>query len=821
MNLCTSDGTPDQAYNAVHSLAKILNPKSDWGQTSCSNFASLFQKLTSTSKLRVEVESNKDSTLVTILSALSALTECCPLSFLSDRGDRAVKFALEYVLLGRNHEGEHSEDDVSLEDAATTSPRKKRKSISSAMKTSTPAKTGVLEDPYLSTTCRQLCASIQFLVSVVRFSRFAHEVNKKTAPVDRFEVQPDIISSLFQTLTQIIIDQGLPPSNKDRNFCKSRRERAALRQVSVISLLRLCDARVGLEKDYLTQTMWHLLGGAFLDEETSVREAILSEYSDMLSGSGAFGATTTRLSPRIPSLRFLSLLCLSGDGDHDNDPANGCAANIGVLVSTVQDAATRSIIGFRRSSEAYYARCKALGKESVQRFESGVKMSLMPENAIPYAYHLLTHRRETPSPSTGDRKNPSHDSDDEGSIDVSSPDIRFRLLQRRLRLLLDPLINSLGEHADNISYLIRMTETLGKNYGPIDVSLQYAGSSQPKHYSLRSPIDHSGDRNGLGKRERTSLLNERLATICSFARDVLVTYIKQDVNITPYPGQISFPNGLFRQSSAGTVVLKRTSHRPRSDEHRTPARSRSGTPRTSKQVPVGADSNDESHREPPQSTRKSPRTPFSPESKKPDLATPAKDADAFANKEKPSGSVVLGSGRASRVRFSPDPTPTSRIAMKSPHASPKDSVQYLTSPATLATSSSLAAATLGSTPPPSSIVPTSTALDDSDEDTPGGKSTSQSIASLSTAESRSTRSARRRKQPERYEPMREDMAEMPKKQKKSPSPNQIHLKKYSRGSLKDKKQMDADDLDFPSGVENRPKSRAKGKRGGRKQISKT
>lgn len=822
-NLCTSDGTPDQAFNAVYSLSKLLNPDGSWAQTSCSNFSSLFQCLTSTSRLRLEVGS-EDSSLVTILSSLSALAECCPLSFLSDRGDRAMKFALDSALLGRNQDGEDSEADEN-HSVATPSPKKERKSVSSTRKASTPEKTGVLEDPCLSSSCRRLCASIQFLVTLVRFSCFANEVNKKISPADRFEVQPDIISSLFQTLAQIIIDQGLPPSSKDRDSCKSRRDRAALRQVSVISLLRLCDARVGLERDYLTLTMWHLLGGAFLDEESSVRESILGEYSDMLSGSGAYGSSSSRLPPTAPSLRFLALICFTGDGDHDHDPANGCAANIGALVSTVQDSATRSINGFRRASESYYARCKALGSESVHRFESGLKMKLMPENAIPYAYHLLTHRRETPSQSADNVNVQSDDSDDDVSVGATGSDHKSRTLQRRLRLLLDPLVHSLGDHADNISYLIRMTETLGKLYRPIDVSLQYAGAPQPKRFSLRSPMGQNDDMKGRGRRERTALLHERLSNICVLARDILIAYIKQDVNITPYPGQISFPNGLFQQAASGVVVVGKSLGSGTSEQQR---RKRS-KPRAAANIAASFESEDEIPKHDNlKRAGKSPGVAFSSgDSKKPKMSTPSNDPYPSDNEEKmPSSAAVSSSGRSSRVHFSPEITRGPMSAKKSLSVSPKGSVHSLTSPATFGTATSIAVATLGATPPSSSIVPTSTALDESDdEDIPGGKSTSQSIATLSTGDSHSTRSSRRRKEPERFLPTTEEVRRKPKKQKKTPPPKQIHLKKASRGSLgstsisKDtKKKNDSADLDFPSGVENRPKSRSN--RGGRKRSAK-
>ena len=64
---------------------------------------SLLKELTSPSKLTISASSSKPEQVVTILSALAALVERSPhVVSCSGRGENAVKFAMETILLGRS-----------------------------------------------------------------------------------------------------------------------------------------------------------------------------------------------------------------------------------------------------------------------------------------------------------------------------------------------------------------------------------------------------------------------------------------------------------------------------------------------------------------------------------------------------------------------------------------------------------------------------------------------------------------------------------------------------------------------------------------------
>ena len=85
----------------------------------------------------------------------------------------------------------------------------------------------------------------------------------------------------------------------------------------------------------------------------------------------------------------------------------------------------------------------------------------MPEYIVPYAMHLIAFREETPY--VGGKSGLSQPSqNDHGEVDEAG----HRVLKKRLKHLFDPLVLSLGDSADNISFLLRMTERLSK-YEPV------------------------------------------------------------------------------------------------------------------------------------------------------------------------------------------------------------------------------------------------------------------------------------------------------------------------------------------------------------------
>jgi hypothetical protein len=514
VRLCTGEGTPLQAQNAVYTLSRLGTDNATPGTPPLKR---LVHKLASPSYLSQTADIDKQ---ITILSALSALADCAPEALASEaRGAKALVYALEYVLMGRGSGDESSSDDD--EDTKRPSPRKNMKP-----KHQTPVTQSVLEDESLSTPCRRVCAAIAFLVSHIRSSRLSQGTSKEILSEER-------IQHVFALLVQILQDKGLPPNDRDRKKCTSRQDRAALRQVAGRHLLRLCDARLGLERIHLSVSMWHTLGAVFLDEEQMVRESVVNELSLMLTGGGVFGMDKSKREPQAPSLRFVAYatLCVDADSSHDSSAANAFAANLGK--SGIKAAALQCVTNLRTVCDGMYTHCRATGKE--QFFETFHKMRLMPEYVVPFVFHLLAMRRETPGGVLASSQPDDSSSESESPVKLRvDEDIKQRILAKRLKVLLDPLVRSLGDGADNISFLYRMSELLGNKYAAV-------------------PLDTAG------KSRAAAALKVKLGKISGTAGDILKSFIKKDVNLEHYPGTVNVPPSLFVRSFAKKKPSSRAS----------------------------------------------------------------------------------------------------------------------------------------------------------------------------------------------------------------------------------------------------------------------
>ena len=197
-----------------------------------------------------------------------------------------------------------------------------------------------------------------------------------------------------------------------------------------------------------------------------------------------------------------------------------------------------------------------MGKETEKKFENYYKMLLMPEYVVPFSFHLLALRRETPSVGgvTSDAppgKKEADDSDEETGPLVDDDESQQRVLRKRLKWLFEPLVQSLGDSADNISFLLRMTEILGKQFMPVDAFPGHSTSSSSPLRLSTSPQNTTSLPLVEFDRKRGEMLEAKLKTICVAAREVLLSFVKKDVNLTTYPGTIQIPSLLFKKSSGG------------------------------------------------------------------------------------------------------------------------------------------------------------------------------------------------------------------------------------------------------------------------------
>jgi len=598
LNMCTRDGTPGQARSAVYTMAALMDPSKTKDASKSGNrkgresltqekqqeaFGSLLKSLTLPSRLTLMSGSSDNSKIISILTALAALAESAPALFVNDNrvvgksGEKAIKFALELCLLGRgpsvekDHESEESEDDEEEEElsesemAKETPKRRRSRKSGGASKNMTPdGAVSAVEDETLSLTCRRLCAAIEFLVSYIRHA--GGSKSKGGATSAESTVPEGRVEQAFSILSQIIEDGGLPPATRDRRQCKSRQDRAALRKCAATHLLRLCDARLKLEQKFLTPERWHILSRSLLDEERSVRDGVMEELSMMLMGTGAYGQDISRGRTMPPSLRFVAMVTLCTDVDHGagHSGANANAANVGKRSVTVKTAAMQCVSNLRKTSDATLAQCRSRGAAAEHRFESYFKMLLMPEYSVPYALHLLSFRRETPSAGgytgSGLTQPPTTQPEEEAFVSVDEEN-QHKVLRKRLKWLFEPLVHSLGDGADNISFLLRMVDLLGNNYQPTDFGSGSKVASSPM--SANSLLSGDSVDKGTDAAFRSTAIGAaKLKTICVAAREVLLSFVKKDVNLTPYPGSIQLPRTLFRRShtvSGGKVSLSQQS----------------------------------------------------------------------------------------------------------------------------------------------------------------------------------------------------------------------------------------------------------------------
>ena len=167
-----------------------------------------------------------------------------------------------------------------------------------------------------------------------------------------------------------------------------------------------------------------------------------------------------------------------------------------------------------------------------------------------------------------------------------------KTLKQRLKWLFDPLIQSLGAGADNvsvvfcsaaflmcffhchsqlmviilpdiqISFLMRMIDLIGK-HPPINVLKTSASGMSSLEMSLNEDDDDM-DFDDLSEKE----VMPRMKIICQFAREVLLSHVKKDVNLTVYPGSIQFPGDLYsrRRPSSTSPVSAYAYNSEESDE---------------------------------------------------------------------------------------------------------------------------------------------------------------------------------------------------------------------------------------------------------------
>lgn len=546
LRLCTHDGTPEQARNSVYTISSMMTPQSDAGESMASRaykekkaFEPLLKALVNPCRLLIpnmRTNPKMRGRIVSILSAIAAIAECAPYAFNESGeghklgwGERALAFALDTVLLGKN-----AGINVSVEDDENSdSDDDKEKSPAKGVRSTKNNKGGGASE--VSVHCQMMNRAIEVLVSHIRSTIVIARCHSSESGVPKLKApSPNHITAIFTALTKLIED-GVPQSSIIGRYCKSANDQAELRRGAAVNLLRLCDANLQLEAKYLNPRMWHILSSALVDEDKTGNSSVMEELLAMYTSSGKFRPNNSP--PMVPSLRFVSLVTLCADGDS-------------AVGKKVKRAVTLLIKQLRATSQVVQAQCCQQGRNAEKNFENRLKLLLMPEYSVPYAIHLLVLRQETASAVGSAREDSSASEGEAAAEEVHVQEASQKMLKQRLKWLFDPLIQSLGSGADNISFLMRMIDLI-RNHPPINVVKKASVGMSPLELSLNDDDDDVGFDDA-----REKELVSRMEIICQLAREVLLSHVKKDVNLTVYPGRIQFPGDLYsrpRPSSTSPV----------------------------------------------------------------------------------------------------------------------------------------------------------------------------------------------------------------------------------------------------------------------------
>jgi hypothetical protein len=272
-------------------------------------------------------------------------------------------------------------------------------------------------------------------------------------------------------------------------------------------------------------------------------------------------------------------------------------------------------------------------------------------------------------------------------------------VRKRLKTFFEPLVSSLGDSADNISFLLSMT-SLVRNYSAIDVS---EGSMVTDSLRLDSSVGSRKDsERRVAASHRPKLLERSITLLSETAREVLISLVKKDVNLSTYPGSIVMPAKLFK------LLQKQPKRKPATSPTSKTRSKRQGAASKTK-GPQGMDIEVITS---PKSGQTTPTPAIKTQSQKHRSSIKKRPMQEAASKKTP------GSSPTTRVHFSPDlqlPTRSKTTVLGEDAASnfgdmsPIDKFSPSAAPQqgrNRAFAASASVATLGTTPP--SIVPTGT-----------------------------------------------------------------------------------------------------------------
>lgn len=466
MKICVEGDDAIMARNAVLVLGSFCKATTSTDKT----FAPLLKELTAPHRLSI---SNAGASLHTILAALAALAECASAQFCAEkRAGKAVQFALKLLLKNEIPAQQHNQH------ISSKNNKSKAKEVSHNHNAASSIRVSAIQLAVAYTR-----ASLKFRQKRTKAQDGGNNDNDMAAIL----LDSDQIESTFEILTDIL-------NNNDNEGELSSDAKVKVKRAATIGLLQLCDSSLPLQK-YLTSACYVSLSRALLS--TEIRDAsVIMEFNAMTRASKPYS--------NAPSLRLLAM-----------------AVSLQDDCSSVKNAVTDCVHQLR-------ATCELLQSQNPTLFDSKYKVKLMPEYALPYSLYLLAHVH-APVVDSSDADNCGNDNVYEAdATDVESSSSNKKLtmrIQKQLRMILDPLVQSPTGEADNISFLLRIMEMIGHSY------------------SIR--CCSAADKTTTATKSNNRRLNDTLKRVCRVGRDMLLKGVKHDSQLTAYPHHIQLPANLF------------------------------------------------------------------------------------------------------------------------------------------------------------------------------------------------------------------------------------------------------------------------------------
>lgn len=294
-------------------------------------------------------------------------------------------------------------------------------------------------------------------------------------------------AAVMDLLFTIVDSNGEPPSHATA----SATERAELRLSAASIALKLVSRNSAVAKA-LDVFRWRSLARVALDSDNTVRDnfcrklsRVVERCSDRAAIFAKWGAAlcVAAIPRRTSSSRVVAEAAVR-------------ARIVKALQRGVARARARHALATQDDDDDDDVEERAARDRASRRF--------LPEYALPYAIHLLAHLNE----------------DDRVDADTS---------RRALSFLLDALVGSLGDDADNVAFLLRCCA---------EIAAGRDNSTSPRTAACRESRSH--------------IISIQLCfagEIANIAADTIKrTYIKTLTNFSPYPGVIFLPAKLFAAS---------------------------------------------------------------------------------------------------------------------------------------------------------------------------------------------------------------------------------------------------------------------------------